>query len=576
MSRGKQGIFTIVAALATVATMAVAPAFAVTISGSVAATDERAPDPVANVEAFLGADGVEVSWELSPSDFVRQSPTGTDFTSAGTFVNVNDVVGYNVWRAEGSLAAELVGTVMPGGTMFTDALPVGSSFIYSVTAADAGGNESAAVAALEITLGPPPVANIPADDIAVTGIGVGDVVSSSIVIANDATEDLASLNASIAIEGLGWLASTDVVALEPGNSTSLDVSFSAAEVGNVNGDYFGTLTIRTNDPDNREIVIALSASITAGLGPPQVGVSTTAVVFGSQRLLGTTGTSTVTVSNGLSLALTGSIVLSGDDVFSTASGLDIALEAGESQDVVINFTPTSVGSFTASLVISSNDNGSPEVTVSITGGGVEEITSTNAIVSAKTTATVTIADTDSLDFTDQAAVDALIALFIADMAELLGIDASRITGVTLTEGSILVNFTIANTTDDTAPSSVEALAALETAVADTTTDPFPNLNAVASASGSTESVTLVPEDDSGESVFGWFTRDEDKVSLNDFFAFADHFGRSSADANFDAAYDIGPTDAPNGTVDLDDFFLFADNFGKSVANAAAIRTALGE
>ena len=576
MSRGKQGIFTIVAALATVATMAVAPAFAVTTSGNVAATDERAPDPVANVEAFLGADGIEVSWELSPSDFVRQSPTGTDFTSGGTFVNVNDVVAYNVWRAEGSLAAELVGTVMPGGTMFTDALPVGSSFIYSVTAADAGGNESAAVAALEITLGPPPVANIPADDIAVTGIGVGDVVSSSIVIANDATEDLASLNASIAIEGLGWLASTDVIALEPGNSTSLDVSFSAAEVGNINGDYTGTLTIRTNDPDNREIVIALSASITAGLGPPQVGVSTTAVVFGSQRLLGTTGTSTVTVSNGLSLALTGSIVLSGDDVFSTASGLDIALEAGESQDVVINFTPTSVGSFTASLVISSNDNGSPEVTVSITGGGVEEITSTNAIVSAKTTATVTIADTDSLDFTDQAAVDALIALFIADMAELLGIDASRITGVTLTEGSIVVNFTIANTTDDTAPSSVEALAALETAVADTTTDPFPNLNAVASASGSTESVTLVPEDDGGESVFGWFTRDEDTVGFNDFFAFADHFGRSSADANFDAAYDIKPIDAPNGVVDFDDFFLFADNFGKSVANAATIRTALGE
>ena len=578
MSRGKQGIFTIVAALATVATMAVAPAFAVTISGSVAATDERAPDPVANVEAFLGADGIEVSWELSPSDFVRQSPTGTDFTSAGTFVNVNDVVGYNVWRAEGSLAAELVGTVVPGGTMFIDALPVGSSFIYSVTAADAGGNESAAVAALEITLGPPPVANIPADDIAVTGIGVGDVVSSSIVIANDATEDLANLNASIAIEGLGFLASTDVIALEPGNSTSLDVSFGAAEVGNINGDYTGTLTIRTNDPDNREIVIALSASITAGLGPPQVGVSTTAVVFGSQRLLGTTGTSTVTVSNGLSLALTGSIVLSGDDVFSTASGLDIALEAGESQDVVINFTPTSVGSFTASLVISSNDAGSPEVTVSITGGGVEEITSTNAIVSAKTTATVTIADTDSLDFTDKAAVVIVSTqpYSQADMAELLGIDASRITGVTLTEGSIVVNFTIANTTDDTAPSSVEALAALETAVADTTTDPFPNLNAVASVSGSTESVTLVPEDDDGEPVFGWFSRIEDKVGFDDFYAFADHFGSSSADADFEAAYDINPIDAPDGAVDLDDFFLFTDYFGKSVATAATIRTALGE
>ena len=576
MSRGKQGIFTIVAALATVATMAVAPAFAVTISGSVAATDERAPDPVANVEAFLGADGIEVSWELSPSDFVRQSPTGTDFTSGGTFVNVNDVVGYNVWRAEGSLAAELAGTVMPGGTMFIDALPVGSSFIYSVTAADAGGNESAAVAALEITLGPPPVANIPAGDIAFSDLAADEVASASLVIANDATEDLANLNASIAIEGAGWLASTDVIALEPGNSTSLDVSFVAADVGNINGDYTGTLTIRTNDPDNREIVIALSASITDGLSVPQVGVSTTAVVFGSQRLLGTTGTSTVTVSNDGGLALTGSIVLSGDDAFSTDSSLDIALEGGESQDVAIVFTPTSIGSFTASLVISSNDAGSPEVTVSIRGGGVEEITSPNAIVSTTTTATVTIADTDSLDFTDTAAVDALIALFIADLAELLGIDPSRITGVTVTEGSIVVNFTIANTTDDTAPSAVEALASLETAVADATVDPFPSLPAVVSVSGSTESVTLVPEDDGGEPVFGWFTRTEDMVGFDDFFAFADNFGSSSADADFDAAFDINPIDAPDGEVDFDDFFLFADYFGKSVANAAAIRTALGE
>ena len=113
-------------------------------------------------------------------------------------------------------------------------------------------------------------------------------------------------------------------------------------------------------------------------------------------------------------------------------------------------------------------------------------------------------------------------------------------------------------------------------MADTTADPFPSLPAVVSVSGSTESVTLVPEDDGGEPVFGWFTRDEDKVGFNDFFAFADHFGRSSADANFDAAFDIDPIDAPNGAVDFDDFFLFADNFSKSVANAATIRTALGE
>jgi hypothetical protein len=576
MSRGKQGVFTFVAALAMVATMAVAPAFAVTISGSVAATDDRAPEPVTNVQAFLGADGVEVSWDLSPSDFVRQSPTGTDFTSGGTFVNVNDVAAYNIWRAEGSLDAVLAGTVMPGGTMFLDAIPVGSAFTYSVTAADGAGNESAAVAALEITLGPPPVANIPAGDIAFGDVAADGVASESIVIANDATEDLANLNVSIVIEGAGFLASTDVIALEPGNSTTLDVSFGAADVGNINGDYTGTLTIRTNDPDNREIVIALSASITEGVGVPRIGVSPSLLAFGSQRLLGTTGTSTLVISNDGGLQLTGSIVLSGDNAFSTASSLEIALEAGGSQDVVISFTPTTIDDFTASLVISSNDADSPEVTVSITGGGVEEITTPNALVTSTTTATLTLADPDSLDLTDQTAVDDFIAQFIADVAAAMGIDPSRITGVILSAGSIVVNFTIANTADTTAVSAPEALAALEVAVADTTSDPFPNLADVESVAGSTEAVVLVPVDAGGEPVFGWFTRSEDQVGFNDFFAFADNFGKNSADADFDVAFDITPTDAPNGAVDFDDFFLFADNFGKIVANAASIRTALGE
>ena len=51
---------------------------------------------------------------------------------------------------------------------------------------------------------------------------------------------------------------------------------------------------------------------------------------------------------------------------------------------------------------------------------------------------------------------------------------------------------------------------------------------------------------------------DDLVDFSDFFAFADRFGLTTADANWDAQYDI---DADND-VDFDDFFVFADNFGK--------------
>ena len=69
-----------------------------------------------------------------------------------------------------------------------------------------------------------------------------------------------------------------------------------------------------------------------------------------------------------------------------------------------------------------------------------------------------------------------------------------------------------------------------------------------------------PVDDSGEVVFGWFTREGNKVDFDDFFLLADHFGASDADADFALFFDI----VPNGQIDVDDFLRFADDFGKSV------------
>ncbi|MFT5086709.1 MAG: hypothetical protein ACI906_003629 [Candidatus Latescibacterota bacterium] len=53
---------------------------------------------------------------------------------------------------------------------------------------------------------------------------------------------------------------------------------------------------------------------------------------------------------------------------------------------------------------------------------------------------------------------------------------------------------------------------------------------------------------------------DNQIDFDDFFAFADHFGLTSAEANWDAAYDF---DA-DGDVDFDDFFIFADHFGKKL------------
>ncbi len=50
-----------------------------------------------------------------------------------------------------------------------------------------------------------------------------------------------------------------------------------------------------------------------------------------------------------------------------------------------------------------------------------------------------------------------------------------------------------------------------------------------------------------------------KVDFDDFFLFADAFGKKQGEAGFEAKFDLNK----NGAVDLDDFFLFAEDFGKT-------------
>ena len=69
-------------------------------------------------------------------------------------------------------------------------------------------------------------------------------------------------------------------------------------------------------------------------------------------------------------------------------------------------------------------------------------------------------------------------------------------------------------------------------------------------------LSVVGIDAEGNEVSGLFDGDLD-VDLDDFFLFADAFGTNSADAVFDARFDLDG----DGAVRLSDFFLFADNFG---------------
>ncbi|MBT4499025.1 MAG: hypothetical protein HOC74_14955 [Gemmatimonadetes bacterium] len=179
-----------------------------------------------------------------------------------------------------------------------------------------------------------------------------------------------------------------------------------------------------------------------------------------------------------------------------------------------------------------------------------------------------------LDLEDQGAVEAFTTRFVTDVAAALSISSDRVKVTGISAGSVVVEFEIVAPAEGvTEPTAADALVQLQSLVAE---DPqvFADLGEVLElADESTTEIVRVtqPLDVDGAPILGWFTREGESVDFDDFFLFADHFGQSEGDAEYDSIFDIVAT----GTIDFDDFFRFADDFGKVVVNAADIRAQLG-
>ena len=576
MSRGRNAGFLSIALLALSAVaLSGGPALsALTVSsGSAGGYDNLAPGPVSDlaVEVDLGGPSVTISWAISANDFTRQTAASSDFTSGGTFVNVNDVPNYNIYRGELDGELTLLVSLGSGVTSYVDNdVEAGITYVYAVSAIDDTGNESDKVESDAVNLGPPPTVELEApeemapvvvevtmtfegevdvaDEDAVDKIiadflaaleaqGIDtsritniDVSSGSIVItfevaedeedaeagsalevvaaidevvedapeafaevggapslastttgslalgnaeidevvtgtfsfANNAEDPDAILTISPTVAGDGFSASVTSLSLAVGESGDIDVLFTAADVGNMTGNYTGSLTLNTNDPNNRTTLIDLSASIDDGLKLQAIDLSSESLGFANVTT-GTSRTINLTVRNTGDLDLDVAFTLSGDDAFSwafsdTVVGKDsrstevTAIEGSGSLVVKVTFAPTLPNAAEGTITITSNDEENPTVTVSLTGAGMSA-TAVEVLVDA---------------------------------------NGEQILGDFVTTGS---------------------------------------------SAG--------------------------KVDFDDFFAFADQFNTNSEDTTWNADFDINQKGDSLNTINFDDFFVFADNFNKS-------------
>ena len=196
-------------------------------------------------------------------------------------------------------------------------------------------------------------------------ITVGESEELNLTVGNDGNENLTVSNVVADGGGFGVNFEGEFI-VAPGNTTDITVSFEPPQAGN----FEGTVTITSSDPQNDAVTINLSGN---GTEPqiPVIAVEPEALNFGAV----TTGESSnlpLTVSNTGNTTLTVSNVVVNGAYFSSNYEAQFDVAPNESAEISVTFSPGEVGDFEGTVTITSNDPQNGEVVVSLNGTGTEE------------------------------------------------------------------------------------------------------------------------------------------------------------------------------------------------------------
>ncbi|MEC4686265.1 MAG: choice-of-anchor D domain-containing protein [Nitrospirota bacterium] len=333
----------------------------VALSGTgVAATT---PEPNISVTPASLAFGNVVVGDTSAAQTVTIANTGTADLTVTNVAIIGD------FTATGS-NCPLDGILAPGVSCTADVVfqPAGLGDLTGTLFIESDDPDSAVV---NVALSGTGIAT-PEPDISVSPTTVD---FGSVIIGNTSAQTVTVTNAGSATLNVGALAVTgdystanDLCsnsAVAVGDNCTVDVIFTPSAEG-VNT---GTLSIPSDDPDTAVVDVALSGTGVAA--QPDITVSTTSVDFDSVTV-GDSDSQVVTVTNDGTADLTIASVSSLSDPFSiTDDGCTGTLAPSESCAITVSFAPSAVGTFTDSLVITSDDPDEASVTVSVSGEGVE-------------------------------------------------------------------------------------------------------------------------------------------------------------------------------------------------------------
>jgi len=220
---------------------------------------------------------------------------------------------------------------------------------------------------------PVPVAEI---DVSPMSLDYGDVFigsssSLSVTIANIGSADLDVTSIALGAGTSGDFAITSgpaSIVVAPGANTTVEVAYSPSDYGADSG----TLVIESDDADEPEVTVSLSGNGVPA-PPPDIDVSPMSLEYGDV-FIGSSSSLSVTITN------TGTADLEVTDIaLGTGTNADFAITSGPASVVVapganvtveVTYSPSDEGPDSGTLVIESDDEDEPVVTVSLFGTGV--------------------------------------------------------------------------------------------------------------------------------------------------------------------------------------------------------------
>ena len=159
-----------------------------------------------------------------------------------------------------------------------------------------------------------------------------------------------------------WMTTENETITVPANG-NLDITINFDATATYGGTYYGDAIFTAETPD---ISITVSATLNI-TGFPEIGLNVTTVTFDDTYINDTSSVLLEITNVGSDDLEISSFDFNNDYFFTNES--DLELNPGESTEITLLFIPDSVGQFSGSLTINSNDNNDPIIAISLNGTG---------------------------------------------------------------------------------------------------------------------------------------------------------------------------------------------------------------